>query len=135
MYPEFSRAYYKAMRIFDTRGYVFLMPNTPYQMPSYRGPRDYPRTAWNRIVQGSLAVFLQLWLVEVEKRWPGLMVLTVHDSIVLECPLELGDALAEEIAEFTGRFATEIFGVTMLCDHERYKSYIQDDQEEWVIAA
>jgi DNA polymerase-1 len=133
MYPEFQRAYYKSMRLFDRRGYVTLLPHTPYEMRSYRGPRDFENTGWNRIVQGSLAEALRLWLVEVEKKWPGYMVLTVHDSVVLEAPLDEGDELAAEVAVHTGELMTELFGVPMLCDHERYKTYVQDDSKEWVL--
>jgi DNA polymerase I-like protein with 3'-5' exonuclease and polymerase domains len=133
-YPEFQRAYYKCMRLFEHRGYVHLMPKTEFEERSYRGPRDYPNTGWNRMVQGSLALFLKLWLIETEKRWPGYMVLTVHDSIVLEAPLDEGDELAQEISDFAADYATGLFRTEMKCDWDQYKTYVQDDQEEWVAA-
>lgn len=121
MYPEFQVAYYKAMRKFESDGYVRLLPNTPYEERSwYNRERDYPRTAWNRMVQGSLAVAFGYWLGEIERRWPGYLILTVHDSVVLEAPLDEGDQLAAEVAAFGASLMTEIFGVMMKVDTDRW---------------
>jgi hypothetical protein len=59
-------------------------------------------------------------LIEVERQWPGYMVLTVHDSIMLEAPLDEGDELAAAVAERTAEMATELFRVGMICDHDRW---------------
>jgi DNA polymerase I-like protein with 3'-5' exonuclease and polymerase domains len=115
-YPEFGRMYYDAMRVFEQRGWVRLLPNTEYEIRSYMGPYDQPKSAWNRIVQGSLAEFLKLWLVAVESKWPGLMILTIHDSIVMEMREDEGDEVAEEVAAYTAEFASELFKVEMKCD-------------------
>lgn len=120
MYPEFGVAYRKADRMAASKGYVRLLPNTPFEELSYFKEHEYTNTAWNRIVQGSLALAFGMWLGEIEKRWPGRMILTVHDSIVLECPLDEGDEIASQVAEYGAELMTEIFGIQMIVDIDRY---------------
>jgi DNA polymerase I-like protein with 3'-5' exonuclease and polymerase domains len=116
-YPEFGSMYYRAMRVFEDRGWLRLLPNTPYEYRTYLNPiMDQPKSAWNRIVQGSLAEFLKLWLVRVESKWPGPMILTIHDSIVMEMKDDEGDEIAAEVAADTAEFASELFDVEMKCD-------------------
>lgn len=110
-YPEFGTAYRRYERQVREHGYVLLYDGRP----SYFGPRDYPNTGWNRKVQGSLAEFLKYWLVELERRYPGIAVLTVHDSVVLELPEE-DQETAVEVAEWSGQFATEQLGCPMNVD-------------------
>lgn len=120
MYPEFGSAYRKAERVVLERGYVRLLPNTPYEIRSYFGDRDFPNSAWNRIVQGSLAEGFGIWLGEIEKRWPGYAVLTVHDSIVLEAPLDEGDDVAAEVATHGAALMTDLFSTEMKVDTDRW---------------
>lgn len=128
MYPEFQWAYRKAMVASGTRGYVRILPNTKYESRSWFLDRELwwdnrlqmkvASSAWNRIVQGSLAAAFRLLMIEVERRWPGYLILTVHDALELEMPLSEGAAIAREVAEFGGQMMTELFGVTMLMDTE-----------------
>jgi DNA polymerase I-like protein with 3'-5' exonuclease and polymerase domains len=119
-YPEFQREYYSSMRRAEAIGRVTLLPGTRYEVESYFGPRDYANTAWNRRVQGSLAEAFGIWLGEIEKRWPGQMILTVHDSVVLECLLDEGDQIAKEIADFGAPFMSELFDIEMGVDIDRW---------------
>jgi DNA polymerase I-like protein with 3'-5' exonuclease and polymerase domains len=121
MYPEFEIAFKMAMRKFERDGYVRLLPKTPLEEKSYYNrQRDWPRTAWNRMVQGSLAVAFGYWLGEIERRWPGAMILTVHDSVVLECLLDEGDQIASEIAAFGAELMTDLFDTEMKVDTDRW---------------
>jgi len=119
-YPEIRWAYYKAQNRAERDGYVRILPGTEYERKSWLGPRDWPHTGWNRMVQGSLAAFVCMWLVAVDQDWPDTIVQTVHDSIVLELPVNEGDRIANEIAADGARRATEIFGLTMKVDVDRY---------------
>lgn len=121
MYPEFGVAYRKAERVARAKGRVKQLPGTEYETLSWLGERDYPNTAWNRIVQGSLAEFLKLWLREVERRWPGYMILTVHDSIVLETPEGEGEPIAVAVADLGAEMFTEIFGIQGKVDYGRWR--------------
>ena len=120
MYPEFGVAYRRADQMAQKKRYVRVLPNTRYEIRSFFGPRDFSNTAWNRIVQGSLAEAFGIWLAEIEKRWPGYAVLTVHDSIILEAPLDEGDQIAAEVAEWGADFMTEVFNTQMTVDVDRW---------------
>jgi DNA polymerase I-like protein with 3'-5' exonuclease and polymerase domains len=120
MYPEFGYAYRRADRKAATDGYVRLLPNTDFEIRSYFRETDYTNTGWNRMVQGSLAEAFMMWLAEVEKRWPGFIILTVHDSIVMECRLDEGDQIAAEVAEYGATMMTDLFGTTMKVDVDRW---------------
>lgn len=116
MYPEFGYAYRQAERAARDRGYVKLCGG---RYRSYFGPRDFPNTAWNRVVQGSLAQFNKLWVVETERRLDpadGRIVLNVHDSLVLELVQHKAQTVAEREGERAVRMATEMFGIEMPCD-------------------
>jgi DNA polymerase I-like protein with 3'-5' exonuclease and polymerase domains len=123
-YPEFGYAYRKADQKATTDGYVRLCPNSPYEIRSYFAPTDYTNTAWNRMVQGSLAEVFGIWLGETERRWPGFMILTVHDSILLECPLDEGDEIARQVAEYGAELFTEAFQTPMRVDIDRWETAV-----------
>jgi DNA polymerase-1 len=119
MYPEFGVAYRKAEQRVLSSGYARILPGTEHEMKSWFGVRDYPNTGWNRMVQGSLAAWLAMWLINVEENWPGALVLTVHDSIVLELPEESGDKIAAEVAAFSAERATALFDIDMPVEVDR----------------
>jgi len=119
-YPEFGVAYRKADRLAERTGRVKVLPGTEYEMLSWFSEHDYSNTAWNRIVQGSLAEFFKLWMVEVERQAPGWMILTVHDSVVLECPLDEGDEIARLVADRGAAMASEVFKTDMKVDTDRW---------------
>ena len=119
-YPEIMDAYRRAERIFRERGYVRILPGTEYESRSYLAERDWPHTGWNRMVQGSLAAWLKLWLVEVENEHPDTIVLTVHDSLVLELPRKGAKAVAQEVADKAAARATDLFGTTMSVEIDLY---------------
>lgn len=114
-YPEFKRAYYRAMDFATENRYVTLVSGRKSWL---NGPRDYPSAAWNRTVQASLSDFVVRWLADVEKRtreYDGL-VMTVHDSAVLYLPADIGPSLCAEIAQDGAARASEEFGIQMKID-------------------
>lgn len=122
-YPEFGVAYRKAERVFSDRGWVKILPDTRFETRSYKGerPGEWPHTGWNRMVQGSLAAWLRMWLPIVEENWPELLVLTVHDSIVLEIPTEEEpEGLVKEVAALSSEIASDLFGMPMPIDADLY---------------
>ena len=119
-YPEIMKAYRRAERVFRERGYVRILPGTEYESRSYLADGDWPHTGWNRMVQGSLAAWLRLWLVEIEHEHPGVIVLTVHDSVVLELPKRNAKKTAQTIADAAAARASELFDTPMAVDLEMY---------------
>lgn len=125
LYPEFGRAYRHYDNIVQDRGYVEVVGHER----SYFGERDWSNTGWSRVVQGSLAKYLRIWLPEVEKQAPGALVLTVHDSAVLELPLvsklelvpggedgELVHPVALAVAQAGSELATRVLRTPMRVD-------------------
>lgn len=99
LYPEIEEAYVWSQDFVRQHGYVELIDGSK----SWYGHNDYDNTAWNRRVQGSLALFNAHWLVECEYRtsqWDAL-VLSVHDSVTLDLPDEHAERVPQEIAAWT----------------------------------
>jgi DNA polymerase-1 len=125
MYPEYGTAYRRSEQMVLHHGFVKLLPGTPFESLSWFGLRDFPNTAWSRRVQGSLAEFLQIWLIETEALLQGspdedvreALVLTVHDSLVLELPDDGRDEeWANRIAAAGAKRATALFDIEMKVD-------------------
>lgn len=114
-YPEFGVAYHDWLEFAERNLYVPLVDGSPSWLAT---ARDYPNTAWNRRVQGSLALFANDWIVEVEKATAkyGALVLTVHDSCVLELPEDIADEVCAELAAMTETMWFERFGIPGKCD-------------------
>lgn len=115
MYPEYSRMYYQCMNQVERQGWVELIGRERhYFLPG----RDYPNTAWSRKVQGSLAKTMLLWLVQVEAQTAGLdaLILSVHDSVVLELPEDGGWDIAEEVRRRGEKQFEQWFGTPMPID-------------------
>lgn len=129
LYPEFGRAYHSWDRHASREGWVPVMPGGRWERRSWFKSDEYTNTAWNRVVQGSLALFNSIWLVELERLWPGVLVLNVHDSMLLELPKREAAEIAAAVAAHTGRLATELFGVQMLADVTEWQYYDRVQRE------
>ena len=62
---------------------------------------------------------MRLWLVEIEKNYPGALVLTVHDSAVLELPTKEAKKIVTSVCASGSERASDIFGLKMPIDSER----------------
>jgi DNA polymerase I-like protein with 3'-5' exonuclease and polymerase domains len=118
-WPEFGRAYNAGKRAFRERGWVKILLGSEYETRSYMQAQDWEETGWNRVVQGSLAAWMRLWLPEVEREYPGRLVLTVHDSIVLELPKGQSKHIVALLASRAEERASKIFEIKMPVDAER----------------
>lgn len=110
-YPQFGEAYNHWMNHVESYGWVELYDGT---RSFFSGPRDYPNTAWSRIVQGSLASWVgNVWLPEVERMTQEYeaLTLTVHDSVVLELPEEVADEVTKSVVARSEKMWLESFGI------------------------
>ena len=126
LYPEFGRAKYQCEAEVNSTGGIRVLLGTEYEMRHMFKPMDYPHTGWSRRVQGSLAEFLDIWLWEAEcllqerEGCEEALVLTVHDSLVLELPEDGGETVAKEVADLGSRRGTELFKIEMPVDVGRW---------------
>ena len=118
LYPEIEKEYNWSQEFVMQNGYVNLFDGTK----SWFGPRDYDNTAWNRRVQGSLALFNAEWLIEVERRTmhqhngAGALVLSIHDSVTLDLEPDTSDEVIAGIREWTNRHFEDCFGIVGATD-------------------
>lgn len=114
MYPEIEAAYNDSQEFVMQHGYIELVGG----VRSYFSARDFDNTAWNRKVQGSLALFNAHWLTEIERRteqWDAL-VLSVHDSATLDLPEDVAEEQVAEIIEWTNAEFESWFGIVGATD-------------------
>jgi DNA polymerase I-like protein with 3'-5' exonuclease and polymerase domains len=86
-FPEMSQAAWLAQQRADRGmggpGYLTFKVTGRRREFGY-GERTHK--AWNAVIQGTVAELMKLWMVEVNERWPGWLLLQIHDSLVLEVP-------------------------------------------------
>lgn len=107
-YPEIGKAYEDWMRFAERYGCVELYNGER----SYLGRFDYPNTAWSRVVQGSLASWVAEWLVLVEQmtQKDEALVLSVHDSAVLDLPQDRDEDEVKRIVALSEELWFDRFG-------------------------
>ena len=98
-FPEFPRVarriQRKADRTLGGPGYVTLIDGRR----RWFGPDEFSHKAFNAVIQGGLAQTGKTWMIEVERQVPGVQVLAIHDSIVVEVEdNERGVAMATRVA-------------------------------------
>ncbi len=96
--PKMLRMGYTAQNLAEKRGWVRLAGDRQ----RFFGPFEEKRKAWNAVVQGSVAELMKEAMIEVERQYPGIMVLQVHDSVWVEVD-------DEEVADAVGAILSKTF--------------------------
>jgi DNA polymerase I-like protein with 3'-5' exonuclease and polymerase domains len=107
-YPEIEDAYQFWLNYAAQYGSVKLYNG----QRSWFGKLDYPNTGWNRRVQGSLAVWVAEWLTLVEQitEKHEALVLSVHDSAVLDLPKDKAPDIVARVLELSTELWEDRFG-------------------------
>lgn len=114
LYPEFRRIGYEYEEMAKKTRYVILANGKKAWFEPYE---TYTRPAFNKYVQGSLAELNKDWVLDTERRWPGRLIMSVHDSQYLEFDDTVeADRVAADVAARGGELGTEMFGVPMEAD-------------------
>jgi DNA polymerase I-like protein with 3'-5' exonuclease and polymerase domains len=106
LYPEYKRAVYRDHKLAEKKGWLRLANG---RIRWFAAWEDFHK-AFNQRVQGSLAELMKDWMIQVEDRWPGTLVLTIHDSLVMETRHFGAVKLAARLGESIG---TRMLGVPM----------------------
>lgn len=115
LYPEYGRAINTYMDAANHHGYVRLVNGRVRYFRSYEDRHK----AFNQYVQGSLAQLMDAWLLQAEAAIPGVILLTIHDSLVLETD---DPGLVAVIRSMGEKLGTEMFGVPMVVDLKGWRA-------------
>lgn len=114
IFPEFQKTIYIYMERANHWGYVRLINGRPRHFQNYEDKHK----AFNQYVQGSLAELMKEWLIQADLLYPGIVLLTIHDSMVLETADKKKVVAIRKLGEKLG---TEWFGVPMVVDQKEWK--------------
>jgi DNA polymerase-1 len=109
LFPEFGGAIHRYMERANHWGYVRLINGRPRHFQGYEDKHK----AFNQYVQGSLAELMKEWLIRGDALYPGIVLLTIHDSMVVETADEEKVHGLQALGE---RIGAEWFGVAMDVD-------------------
>jgi DNA polymerase-1 len=112
-FPEFKRFYKRAEKAAERRGWISLMNGKVRPF----APGEETFKAFNAIIQGNVAQSVARWMVEIERLWPGILLLQIHDSVVIEID-------RPEIAE-----SVRWLGVELM--QKAFKVPFQIDSKRW----
>lgn len=118
LYPEFGTAWTYWYEYAQAYNHVVLVNGER----SWFTRTDYPNTALNRVIQGSLAAWVSEWLTLVEQvtEKHDALVLTVHDSAVLDLPIDVADEVTDRVVELSTELWVDRFGYPGKVDADRW---------------
>lgn len=84
--------------------------------------REHSYAAFNQAVQGTIAQGVKAWLLAVDEAYPGMLRLTVHDSIALSIPKDRVEEVTAGVIKIGKDTLTTLCQVTMDVDAKRWKT-------------
>lgn len=109
LYPEYGKTIKQYMTLANHWQYVKLINGRVRHFRTW----EEQHKAFNQYVQGSLAELMKAWLVKADELVPNTVLLTIHDSLVLETSSDKAVQMVRSLGEEIG---TEWFGVPMVVD-------------------
>jgi DNA polymerase-1 len=114
-FPEFLQTTLEAQSKADRQGYITLISGRR----RYFGADENTHKAFNAVIQGNVAEFMKDEMLWIDQWYPGILLLQIHDSVVLELPLfTLRDDLTVDpsyIAKQIEAHGEKVFGIPMIC--------------------
>ena len=116
LYPEFPQVNRRAETLARRRGFVKLAGGRK----RWFGPHEEMHKAFNAVIQGSIAEFMKLFMLEIDSLFPNTLLLQVHDSIVVEVQEDIATGVVGQMCDIGSEMATELFKITMEMEHKRW---------------
>ena len=113
LFPEYGVTNDWFTAFANHNGYVRLINGRPNWFNAW----DDRTKAWSWYVQSSLAELMKQWMIETEAAFPGVMLLTIHDSLVLETNDEGLVIAVQQMGEGLG---SAMFDVPMIVDLKQW---------------
>lgn len=112
LYPEIPRINRRAENVARKQGYITLVDGRQRHFKPY----EELHKAFNQYVQGSIAQCMKKGALAIDERWPGILLLQVHDSLVIEVPERGGEEIANAASDLLAKMATKMFKTRMLSE-------------------
>lgn len=94
-FPPFVNALEAEQDLAIRQGYTRLVDGSM----RYFSDWEPVHKAFNQKIQGNVAVAMEFAMLEFDARWPGLLILQIHDSLVIEAPKDVAQQAAADLAE------------------------------------
>lgn len=109
-FPEFPMLSRTMEHQARSRGFITMVTGRQRHFSGFE--REFHAyKAMNQLIQGNVAEAMKIIKIEVEFRFPGIMLNEVHDSLMLEVPAnEAGRATVVEVVALMERILTNMFG-------------------------
>lgn len=117
LYPEFPQVNRRAETLARKRGFVRLAGGRM----RWFGPHEEMHKAFNAVIQGSIAEFMKLFMLEIDHLFPNTLLLQVHDSIVVEVHEEIAEGVVGQMCDLGSEMATELFNIKMEMESKAWK--------------
>lgn len=82
-------------------------------------PGEEKHKAFNQVVQGSSAEMVKDWGIAVDKAFPGMVLLTIHDSLWMEIPSADVEAVTADVRRLGEQTGENLFGLPFKVDAKR----------------
>lgn len=112
IYPEFHDVNGRAELLAKQRKWVQLWDGRKRWFSAFELQYESYK-AFNQVIQGGIAQIVKAWMVEVDRRYQGVLRLQVHDSLVCALPVDRADAWSAGIIRVGRRIATRAAGIEM----------------------
>lgn len=121
IYPEFFAMTKEAARKAEQRGYIKLITGRKrhfglrevYDRGRVQLIEDNTWDAFNSLVQGGTAEIMKTAMLYVEDHWPGILLLQVHDSLVMEIRNDMINEITTDVVQWVEKTATNAFKIPM----------------------
>lgn len=126
LYPEYRRAIHQ-FSDFALRNKYVPLANGKRRWFADHELMYGAHQAFNQYVQPSLAELAKDWTIDTERRHPGVLVMTVHDSQYLDLPADWDEAgsqrVASDVADRAAELGTEMFGIVMEAEYSKWGAH------------
>jgi DNA polymerase I-like protein with 3'-5' exonuclease and polymerase domains len=130
-FSPFTVALERAQDQAERQGYVRLYNGRQRWFSDY----EPSHKAFNQIVQGSLAEIMKTAMIDIDRLYPGELLLQIHDSVVLEVPQELASERGQQVCDILrDRFERAVW-TPWEPDGEPIRVPFASDAKQWVRAA
>jgi len=115
-FPEFVQAAKYADQAVQKRGYVKLISGRL----RHWGFDEQSHKAFNAVIQGGVAEAMKMAMIDVERLYPNLLLLQIHDSMVLEVPTKEAEETVMQVRDVLVATFEELFGIEFKADYKQW---------------